>query len=423
MASIIDELMGVYETILDKDDKEDEVDTNIPVTTTEGMEIIKSMIKKLYDQIDFMKEELKEKNLLIKMLMYRNANDGDLIDINLVDENHILQSMESTSSTTSSTTKTSSTEIREFTNIVDYEDTAEENESLFCVSKNKGESMETQIKNYQAKHKENFNAISETTAISYLNTTNTESISGYEAMSTNTENSFLNSTSVINVANVVNIEHGINDRYEWQKSSSGVASRIMGNMGYQGKGLGKKEDGRTDTIAVEPAGLGVREIRKRKLLYILSSSMLNRMEADRLCSQDVQVKVQCHGGCTIRCLYSHLPNVIKHKPDYILLHIGSNDCTTKTSDDVLNELKKLIDHLKILLPCSVVILSSPVVRADNTTAAAVQKNLNIKTRKLFYPFLDNSNIGYDHLGKKGLHLNDHGTKLMARNIISLVKRL
>ena len=111
MASIIDELMGVYETILDKDDKEDEVDTNIPVTTTEGMEIIKSMIKKLYDQIDFMKEELKEKNLLIKMLMYRNANDRDLIDINLVDENHILQSMESTWSTTSPTTKTSSTEI------------------------------------------------------------------------------------------------------------------------------------------------------------------------------------------------------------------------------------------------------------------------------------------------------------------------
>ena len=44
-------------------------------------------------------------------------------------------------------------------------------------------------------------------------------------------------------------------------------------------------------------------------------------------------------------------------------------------------------------------------------------------RKLSYPYLDNSNITYTHLSNKGLHLNHHGTKIMASNIISLIKRL
>ena len=36
--------------------------------------------------------------------------------------------------------------------------------------------------------------------------------------------------------------------------------------------------------------------------------------------------------------------------------------------------------------------------------------------------LDNSNIIEYDLGKKGLHFNRHGTKKMAGNIISLIKR-
>ena len=120
---------------------------------------------------------------------------------------------------------------------------------------------------------------------------------------------------------------------------------------------------------------------------------------------------------------SHLPKVINRKPDYILLHIGSNDCSNnKISDVVFNELKLLIEHIKELLPCCAIILSSPLVRADNTTGSAIQKNLKVKMRNLYLPCLDNSNITHDYLSKKGLHLNEHGTKKMAKNIISLIKR-
>ena len=54
------------------------------------------------------------------------------------------------------------------------------------------------------------------------------------------------------------------------------------------------------------------------------------------------VKVHCHGGCTIKCMYTHLAPVVKLKPEFILLHVGTNDCSNKTSDEVMNELTEYV---------------------------------------------------------------------------------
>ena len=153
--------------------------------------------------------------------------------------------------------------------------------------------------------------------------------------------------------------------------------------------------------------------------------MLNQMDEARLNRGNIKVKVRCHGGCTVRCMYSHLPDMFKHRPDFVLLHIGSNDCagTGKISDDVLKEITRLAEYISWNLPNTKLILSLPTIRADNSVANAIQQNLKLKLKRLFYPCLDNSNVGLSHLGKKGLHLNNQGTKLMASNIISLVKRL
>ena len=140
-------------------------------------------------------------------------------------------------------------------------------------------------------------------------------------------------------------------------------------------------------------------------------------------SGNVDVKVRSHGGCKIKCLYTHLPEMFQLKPDFVLLHIGSNDCSEKTSDDVLREIKTLVSYIKSVLSNTTVIISLPTVRTDSTRASAIQKNLGIKLRKLFYPFLDNSNIIESDLGKKGLHFNERGNRKMAGNILSLIKRL
>ena len=52
--------------------------------TTESIAIIKELVDKLYEEIDFLKEELREKNIDNKTLNFRNTNDGELICIDFV---------------------------------------------------------------------------------------------------------------------------------------------------------------------------------------------------------------------------------------------------------------------------------------------------------------------------------------------------
>ena len=83
---------------------------------------------------------------------------------------------------------------------------------------------------------------------------------------------------------------------EWEKHSSGMASKKIHKMGYNGKGLGKNEDG---IVEVNPPQKK-KDPSIQKLLYILSDSMLNGID------NRYKVIKYCHGGCTIECMHSHL---------------------------------------------------------------------------------------------------------------------
>ena len=63
------------------------------------------------------------------------------------------------------------------------------------------------------------------------------------------------------------------------------------------------------------------------------------------------------------------------------------------------------------------------MRTDNSKANAIIRNLNTKLERTNCFHLRNSCISEDQLGHKGLHFNGHGTKIMASNIISLIKQL
>ena len=151
--------------------------------------------------------------------------------------------------------------------------------------------------------------------------------------------------------------------------------------------------------------------------------MLNGSDEQRQNNNRYKVIKYCHGGCTIECMHSHLKKLSQCKPEYVLLHIGTNNCVNSTSDEVLNKLKHLKEDIEKRLPSCTVYISLPTIRTDNTQANTIIRNLNVKLNQLNYLLMENSNIREIHFGKRGLHLNDHGIRKMTSNIICLIKRL
>ena len=136
--------------------------------------------------------------------------------------------------------------------------------------------------------------------------------------------------------------------FKWEKYSNGCARRNINKMGYNGKGLGKKENGIRDPIEIKTKRSLNEEVKatnchtktKKTTVCVLSDSMLNQINGEKL-SKTKEVTVMSCGGCTVKCMYTHLPKVFIMNPKHIVLHIGTNDCTKKTSDQVLEELTNL----------------------------------------------------------------------------------
>ena len=403
MGDVLGELMGIYETLLESfDDKDNGINNSsiyldtimfeaankVAEPHTECINNFKTTISKLCEQIDFLKEELKEKNLLIKSLIFFNANECKKINRSIVDDQFV-----------------SSVEVNE-SNYINDTFLEENNETPLSII-------------YDGSFEDNNETILNSTVIDAPYPTEQTSIDG--------NNSEINA-DMVNDASILSDSNNntkLDEKYEWQKSSSGFARKMFEKMGYKGRGLGKSEDGITEPISITKLAKFTdsphKEIRKRKMIYIASGSMLNQIDETRL-SKHFDVKVRCHGGCTIKCMYTHLPDMFKLKPEYVILHIGSNDCPNKTSDEIIRELNNLIAYIKRTLPSSKITYSLPTVRTDCSKAEAIRKNFNVKMKRSNNDLLENSNIQIEHLGRKGLHFNDHGVKLMARNIISLIKR-
>ena len=404
-----------------------EIKNDQPINTNDFKD---ALLACLYSRVEDLKNELAEKNFIIRTLITTNCerehNDSAR------PYNHIpqheeanIESQEAISRIESKySSEYSSTSVEEIASVSITETNLNSTEIGMLNHQEEGKEKSINLKRQleeirEIKHQQFINSSSHSNIIHEK----TYCVPSESIITTNAEeiNEFFTNhfTSEIIAAN-------INEPFGWEKYSTGAASNIMKKMGYKGKGLGKDENGIMEPITIEhPQILGAAQKRKnhKKLFYILSSSMLNQMDEERLSNKDVNVKIQCHGGCTISCMYSHLQKMFDLKPDYILLHIGSNDCTNNISDKVLSEFKMLTAYIAKELPYAKLIISLPIVRADSSRSNAIQQNFKLKLQRLFFPCLENSNINLSHLGKKGLHLNNHGTKVMAKNIISLIKRM
>ena len=107
----------------------------------------------------------------------------------------------------------------------------------------------------------------------------------------------------------------------------------------------------------------------------------------------------------INTIYTKLDGLLKKRPNYITLHVGTNDTENKSSEVILNDLLKLQNHIEQKAPEILVYLSCPINRVDNGKARITIQKLVEKIKHLKVKHLSNVNIRESCLGSKGLHLN------------------
>ena len=163
---------------------------------------------------------------------------------------------------------------------------------------------------------------------------------------------------------------------------------------------------------------------KRKKVLIASDSMCNQLDETRMSNDKFDVNIHCWGGCNIHeMLVKVKPILDKKSYDVVVLQVGTNDSTFKTSNDMLNDIIRLKQNIENTYACEVVV-SNIIDRLDNAKARITGKRFNEKLSQLQIRVLDHSNITGNYLGKKGLHLiSPKGTAILAKNVITFLRNL
>ena len=136
----------------------------------------------------------------------------------------------------------------------------------------------------------------------------------------------------------------------------------------------------------------------------------------------VTLKFFHFSGAKIEDINQHIVPFIKRQPDYLILHVGTNDATTNTS-------KKIVDHLLILklniskqLPSCRIALSKPIIRHDDGKVNLTIRNVDKHLSALHSECIENDNISSQHVGRKGLHLNPKGKGRLALIFLKQIRK-
>ena len=80
------------------------------------------------------------------------------------------------------------------------------------------------------------------------------------------------------------------------------------------------------------------------------------------------IKVRNFPSSTIRDMYDYVKPLLRKGPSHVILHAGMNDAVNSDSSTTVNQLIKLKEYIESELPESMVTISLPILRADNTKA-------------------------------------------------------
>ena len=102
--------------------------------------------------------------------------------------------------------------------------------------------------------------------------------------------------------------------------------------------------------------------------------MLSGLKEEFLSNKKYQVKVRCCRGATVEDISDYLKPILKRKPDYVVLHVGTINAKNMTSRNILDKLLQLKTVVLDSDENCKVILYQPVTLVDDGKAGFTISN-------------------------------------------------
>ena len=159
---------------------------------------------------------------------------------------------------------------------------------------------------------------------------------------------------------------------------------------------------------------------------VAGDSMLKYINPSKLSKSLKQnVHVKTFPGAKVADMEHYVKPTLAHAPEYLVLHVGTNDLRQKSPRQIATSITKLGHEINANMPNTKLILSEVIVRNDDPQLMIKVKEVNSKLSQVClsnrWDLLTHGNILVKHLNPYGVHLNKQGTSILAKNLSDFLK--
>ena len=156
-------------------------------------------------------------------------------------------------------------------------------------------------------------------------------------------------------------------------------------------------------------------------VVVIGDSMLNNINARGL-SKSKKVDVFNFPGATSSDIVNEIDEVLKGKPESLIINIGTNDLTNNIN--LLANVKNIVNKVKNTSPDTVLSFSDFVFRKDKKNIERMRADTSSRLKNFCkqksIKLILNDNLKEEHLGIKKLYLNKKGNTVFARNVLNFI---
>ena len=130
------------------------------------------------------------------------------------------------------------------------------------------------------------------------------------------------------------------------------------------------------------------------------------------------IKVRTFPGATIGDIKFFVIPHLRKNPDKIVLHVGTNDAPHATPKEMFSAIIDLKSFIQKYASESKIMISTPVLRVDKANASDINKRYIELLKEAKLDCIFNDNIAESNIDQYGLHINESGSVILAKNLIS-----